>query len=288
VGFCANGSRFIYCSDTTDFLGACHFSIVDTGAGVQLTSPKLSGDDMLFEILHKDPDMLQIAANTKYTPIVGETNASNVDRSLIADANEKKEIHLLDPVTRKTIKRIGRHDAKLCSVAFSPDASLIASGDATGTIKVWDVDSGAELAVLSDHIGKVYSICFSPDGERIASGGNDGNIMLWDTITFERVAVMREHTSYVHSVCFSPDGTMLTSASGDGTVRIWDTVLPAERWKQVQEMETLRSEAVPLVNQLLDEYKDPLDVADHLRAHKKLDAAQRLAALRVLLKTTKE
>jgi WD40 repeat protein len=284
IGFNRDGTRLIFRSSTTDFLGKCNFSVIDTAAGTPLVTARHNNDGILFQSLHRGQDFLSIADNAKYTPGVGETQVSNDDGSYIADSHEKSEIHLLDPATRKTIKRIGRHDAMIFSVAFSPDSSLIASGDGEGVIKVWDVDSGDELAVLQGHIGRVYSICFSPDGDRIASSGNDSHIMIWNTETFERVAVMREHSSYVHSVCFSPDGTMLASASGDGTVRIWDTVLPANRWKQVQEMEKLRSETRPLVDRLLDELKNPLDIADHLRTHETLGKEQRKAALRVLLK----
>jgi WD40 repeat protein len=151
-------------------------------------------------------------------------------------------------------------------VAFNPDATRVVSGGKDHSVRVWAVASGTELATMKGHTGVVYSVTYSPDGNRIVSGSNDGTIRLWDAEIFDEVAVLRGHTSYVHSVCLNPDGTMLASGSGDETVRIWDTVSAAERWAQIQGARKLRRAAEPLVRRLLEEFADPLDVADHIRA----------------------
>jgi len=285
IAFCANGTRFMYRSPITDYLGTCLFSIVDTGAGVHLLNPRLPGDDRLFQYLHQD-GRYAVSPHTKHSLCLPETRITDSKDSCII--YEENELHLIDPVTREPVKCIGRHEEEIISLTLSPDGSLMASGDSKGLIKLWKRNGYTELATLQGHVGTVYSICFSPDGERIASGGNDGNIILWNTDSFEQMTVLREHTSYVHSVCFSPDGTLLASASGDGTVRIWDSVLPTERWQQVQVMTKQCQAAEALVDRLLHELKDPLDAADRLRSQKGLGEAQRKAALRVLLRKTRD
>jgi len=60
-------------------------------------------------------------------------------------------------------------------------------------------------------------------------------------------------------------------------------VPPADRWQEARRAEALRVEAVRLVERLLEELKDPLDVADRLRADEALSEDLRRAALRCLL-----
>lgn len=279
-------SSLHFTPDGTRLVG--RLDIWDPATGSDLKAPRKKADDVLLEPLTDQVKGLVYrfrgaAGGAKYAT-TGECRALSWDRSLAAEGLESGEISIVDCVSGKQLKTLGRHDSQVFSVAFSPDSRKVISGDANGVVKVWDLDSGKERATLKGHTGCVYTINCSPDGSRIVSGGNDCTIILWDAVTFEQVFVLRGHTSYVHSVCFSPDGTMLASGSGDGTVRIWDTIPPAERWKQIQRNEILRLEAEPLVDRLIKELNDPLDVADRLRDDRTLSDEFRRAALNVLLR----
>ena len=115
-------------------------------------------------------------------------------------------------------------DAKVISVAFSPDGTRIVSGSEDRTIRVWDAHSGDVVAgPFEGHTSSVRSVAFSPDGTRIVSSSSDCTIRVWDARSGDVVAGPFEgHTDYVTSVAFSPDGTRIVSGSGDHTIRVWD------------------------------------------------------------------
>ena len=77
----------------------------------------------------------------------------------------------------------GKPNARVRSVAFSPDGKSVAAG--TGNIiYLGDVTTSTLLgSPIAGHPEDIYSIAFSPDGERIASGGKDKTLRLWDAAT---------------------------------------------------------------------------------------------------------
>jgi WD40 repeat protein/serine/threonine protein kinase len=287
VGFTCDGTRLV----ALDASQPQYLSVWDSAAGLRLTAPRSASDESLFEILQNTNDdslwrkYSRIAAGgAKIAPHEGQQYTSSRDGLQMASGADSGQIRIENIAAETTVAHIDAHDGRVFAVAFSPDGTRLISGGEDRTVKVWDLASGTQLAATSGHSGSVYSVNYSPDGSRIVSGGNDGTIRIWDAQTYEELIELHGHTSYVHSVCFSPDGTMLASGSGDGTVRIWDSVPPAERWRQIQQAKQLRREAEPLVDRLLEEFSNPLDVADHLRADESLSDDFRRAALRVLLK----
>jgi len=270
-------------------------SIWDPAAGVELTGARCETDKALFQAVRYEwnptkrrynPFIHVAAGGTKLIDGAGERVALSWDRTLIADGLATGEIAIDDPATDTTVKQIGHSGPRVMAVAFSPDSKQVVSGDRNGIVRVLDLATGAELASRKGHDSEIYTVNFSPDGSRFVTAGNDDRILLWDARTFEQIAALRCETGYVHSACFSPDGTMLAATCGDGTVRIWDSVAPAERWCRIQSAARLRREVAPLVDRLLEEFPDPLDVADRLRAEPTLTSERRRAALRVLLEQT--
>jgi hypothetical protein len=76
---------------------------------------------------------------------------------------------------------LGKHNAYVSSVAFSPDGKTLASVSDDKTIILWDVASHQRLGQpLTGHTSSVRSVAFSPDGKTLASGSNDRTIILWD------------------------------------------------------------------------------------------------------------
>jgi WD40 repeat protein len=116
------------------------------------------------------------------------------------------------------------HDAKVTSVAVSPDGTLITSASGDRTIRMWDLKTGALIGKpLEGHSRDVTSITFSPDGTKIASCSKDRTIRLWSIKTQAMIGNPFEgHSDYVNSVAFSCDGAFLVSGAGDSTVRVWN------------------------------------------------------------------
>ncbi len=125
---------------------------------------------------------------------------------------------------RSAVIVVRETDAKVISVAFSPDGTRIVSGSNDRTIRVWDAHSGDVVAgPFEGHTSSVRSVAFSPDGTRIVSSSSDCTIRVWDARSGDVVAGPFEgHTDYVTSVAFSLDGTRILSGSEDRTIRVWD------------------------------------------------------------------
>ena len=139
-----------------------------------------------------------------------------------------KGIALLDAQTLETNKTIAT-DARVWSLAFSPDGTLLAAGgEKQASFHVWNVATGE--AVLSlEHGSRLWpggiSVAFAPDGKTLASAGGPatsfGEIKLWDMPSGQLRWNVKGHVAIVTALAFSPDGTTLVSASGDRSLRFW-------------------------------------------------------------------
>src|SRR6266576_1166993 len=119
---------------------------------------------------------------------------------------------------RSAVIVVRETDAKVISVAFSPDGTRIVSGSNDRTIRVWDAHSGDVVAgPFEGHTSSVRSVAFSPDGTCIVSSSSDRTSRVWDAHSGDIVAGPFEgHTSYVTSVA---DGTRILSGSENYTIR---------------------------------------------------------------------
>ena len=113
------------------------------------------------------------------------------------------------------------HDARINSVAFSPDGEAIVTASDDGTARIWELSSG-DSRTLEGPGRDVKSAAFSPDGTQVVTAGTDDKARVWDVAGGEQVAVLRGHSSTVYSAAFSPDGKLVVTGSGDNSARIWD------------------------------------------------------------------
>jgi len=121
-------------------------------------------------------------------------------------------------------------EARVTSVAFSPNGSILAFGNMDHTIELWDVSTGAEQRRLVGHYDWVTSVAFSHDGRMLASASGDHTVKLWDVATGNQVRTLGENhpNTRSHSVAFSPDGRLLASATSDSTIELWSLGEAAE------------------------------------------------------------
>ena len=123
---------------------------------------------------------------------------------------------------------IGRHEAGIAAVVFSPDDQTVIAIGEDGVVKLWDVMTGKEAGSWQAHTNLLHhrrdmtghSLALSPDGLTLATGGADGQIHLWDLASRQRVAQMGSLSGWVNGLAFSRDGRMLAGGCSE-EVGLW-------------------------------------------------------------------
>ncbi len=123
---------------------------------------------------------------------------------------------------------IGRHEAGISAVTFSPDDQTIIAIGEDGFVKLWDAVSRTEVAGWQAHTNLLrnkrdmtgHSLALSPDGLTLATGGADGQIHLWNLASRQRVARVGSLHHWVNGLAFSRDGRMLAGAC-QNEVALW-------------------------------------------------------------------
>ncbi len=135
--------------------------------------------------------------------------------------------HLMSQCHGDEITTIGRHEAGISGITFSPDdRSILAIGE-DGVVKVWDVASRKEAGSWQAHTNlfenrremTAHSLALSPDGLTLATGGADGQIHLWDLASRQKVHV-GSLGGWVNGLAFSRDGSRLAGACS-GEAGLW-------------------------------------------------------------------
>ena len=157
----------------------------------------------------------------------GEAIVFSPDSKLIAVAS-KEYVRLCDAGRGHQLAVLGPHEARVHSLAYSPDGKRIASSthEVPNAIHLWDRETRKELAMLRGHTSLVLHMLFSPDGNYLLSRSlyPDSAPRLWDAATGRLLAVLAGHKNQVNAAAFSRDGKRVVTASTDQTARLWDAV----------------------------------------------------------------
>ena len=130
-------------------------------------------------------------------------------------------VHLWDRRTGNG-RVIGRHDAEVHEVAFSPAGDTFVTASVDKTARLWETTSG-RLVREFPHGSAVWGALYTGDG-RIVTSTSGGEIQVWDPATDKPINAWRDTThGSVHEISLSPDGTQLLGAcENDGVVVLWD------------------------------------------------------------------
>lgn len=141
-------------------------------------------------------------------------------------------------------------NARVLSLAFSPDAKWLLCGCADNSLRLIDLES-RKATKLDGHAERISSVAFSPNGKMFASACWDKTAKLWDLESKTCKLTLKGHTNWVWGVAFSADNSTLMTASFDKSVRFWNTETGADRTFNPHVSEVLTIDSSPTGTLLL-------------------------------------
>jgi WD40 repeat protein len=146
-------------------------------------------------------------------------------------AGSDSDVKIWDAATKRVVKTLSGHSAKVLTVAFSRDGKSLVSGARDNMVLIWDLAGNQPVRRLAGHSGQVYSVTFSSDGKLVASAGFDQKVIVWDVASGQPVKTL-PGTNKMMDAIFSADDAWLATADQDGDVTVWDT----SSWQVVRKM----------------------------------------------------
>ncbi len=172
----------------------------------------------------------------KFGRALGHTSAmafGPADRlfaSAIADDDRGGEVYFAvrgwDVATGVKRFDLSGHDAKIVSVAFSPNEKTIVSGQQDGKVRIWNPgnpEGKRALVTLDEHVGEVVT-AFTPGGGEFVTAGDDGQLLLWHAESFKLLARLKKKTpdEALRALSISAKGDELLITDGGGEIQVWD------------------------------------------------------------------
>jgi WD40 repeat protein len=153
------------------------------------------------------------------------------DSSLLASGSADTTVRLWDLSAPDPASRIiGRHNDKVCRVAFNTVGSCLASAGMDRTVQVRRIPSGGLQHSFNSHSGRITAIAFSPDGQRLASADwVEDSLVIWNLAkgiaedTIDGVSCSCGQAEWVLDVAFSPSGVLASTGPCDGSIRRWES-----------------------------------------------------------------
>ena len=181
--------------------------------------------------------------------------------------------------------RLEAHHSTVSVLVFDPHGDFLYSAGRDSRIRRWRLKDHQLLDTLPPHGDPVSSLAIHPDGARIASVRWYGGIALWDTQDLEPVATLHvKHARSPGRICFDPEGDRLVVGCTEGGLEVWDRRPPAVRRDERRSAQAAREEITPQVTDWRQTTDNASEVVDRIREDQALTSAQKLAALKVLLR----
>jgi WD40 repeat protein len=173
--------------------------------------------------------------DTSFMPKGAKLNIQGVE----VTRKEGYAVLLWDTASGQEVRRFTGLQAKLKSVAFSPDGKSIAAGSADGRIGLWDAASGKDRLYIVAHpehadaeFGASPCVVFSPDGKALLSASLERTIRIWDANTAKELGQLQAADGGFSCLTVSTDGKVLATGSPDGIVMTWDRAAAGKPRKQ--------------------------------------------------------
>jgi WD40 repeat protein len=126
-----------------------------------------------------DTQAWRIVAQEKWAeePLITVSLSSDGRYLITGDDGKSVRLGTVDPLRQLDV--IGRHEARIKSVVFSPDASSAASAGDDKTIALWDINGRKLITRIGTHASPIYAVAFSPNGQQLISGEHDRSVRLY-------------------------------------------------------------------------------------------------------------
>jgi WD40 repeat protein len=151
-----------------------------------------------------------------------EAISFSVDGELLAVA-AGDAVHLLNPLTGRSVHPPLLHRGPVEALAFSPNGKLLASAARDLTVRLWDTTTWWPHGHPFRQRKRAFveALAFSPDSQLLATGSVDGAAQLLDLATGLPCGPPMRHDGFISSVAFSPNGKWLATGSFDRNARLW-------------------------------------------------------------------
>jgi WD40 repeat protein len=142
------------------------------------------------------------------------------DKDLLAVAQNREGIHLLDWKKRKELKSIKLSNTYIFDIKSHRDNLFISSGD--GSITIVNSKSLKIISKSSDSKASARTIAINGFSNEIAVGYSDCFIRIFDLTTLKKKHQWEAHQNSVFTLAYSPDGKKLVSGSRDAKLKSWN------------------------------------------------------------------
>jgi WD40 repeat protein/serine/threonine protein kinase len=199
-------------------------SLTFSADGASLASASLEGTVQIWDISSlKLRDTLPSADKLRDLLTVRQVTFGFEGKQLAAIAGDN-HAYVLDMVPGWPVVGPYVHDARVTSIAVSPDGSTLATASDDKTARLWSMVSRRPLCEPMLHDDRVNSVAFSPDGKVLATvGGKYSVVHLWDAATGKVMGRPFTHSPRVAGVAFGANGAILITTDWDGKARYWNT-----------------------------------------------------------------
>jgi WD40 repeat protein len=145
-------------------------------------------------------------------------------RRLASSTNGTGLIEFREPTTAKVISVLGKHGARLRTIAWSADGRRLASGGTNGVLKVSDVEAKKEITSSLRCSARFAhgGVAWSPNGAWLAAANSGSGVQLWDAVTLQQRGALLGHREAVLALTWSPEGKRLATGGYDHVIKIWD------------------------------------------------------------------
>ncbi len=133
-----------------------------------------------------------------------------------------RERQIWDVAYQLAPKAFAGIEAKVWSLALSPDGRLLAAASSDGVVQFWDPASGKEQGDPLKFNATEIHVAFSPDGKMLATlpvSSNSETLQLWDTPTRRELNLLAVVPDYARALAFTPDSRFVATAGGPVNLR---------------------------------------------------------------------